>query len=60
MICGISDSNNKIATDLGSKSTTEKKFVIVVISATDPNLIVHSHLEYCSTLWDPCTENNIS
>ncbi len=38
MICSISDPNAKIATNIGSKSTTKNRIATGVISATGPHL----------------------
>ncbi len=38
MIGSISNPDDKIATDFGSKTNTDNIIVTVIISATDPNL----------------------
>ncbi len=38
MVSSISDLDDKIATDLGSKSTTKNRIATGVISATAPHL----------------------
>ncbi len=39
IICSSSNPDNKIATDLGSKSTTNNRIATGVISANGPHLI---------------------
>ncbi len=40
MVDNISNPDDKIATDLGSKSATEHRIATWVISATDPHLLM--------------------
>ncbi len=40
MVGSISNPDDKIATDLGSKATNDNRIATRVISATDPHLVI--------------------